>query len=62
MSDNPSNRIGTAFISISKALHEDDGSSMDTDGSNDEVRNNSMSVDIDTRVSVDISQAQVDIL
>jgi hypothetical protein len=62
VSDNPSNRIGTAFISISKALHEDDGSSMDTDGSNDEVRNNSMSVDIDTRVSVDISQAQVDIL
>lgn len=44
MSNSPSNRIGTAFISISKALHEDDGSSMDTDGSNDEARNDSMSV------------------
>ena len=60
MSDNPSNKIRTAFISISKALHEDDGSSMDTDDNNDEVRNNSMSVDIDTRVMDDISQAQDD--
>jgi len=33
---------------------------MDTDDNNDEVRNNSMSVDIDTRVMDDISQAQDD--
>jgi hypothetical protein len=33
---------------------------MDTYDSNDEVRNNSMSVDIDTRVMDDISQAQDD--
>jgi hypothetical protein len=60
VSNSPSNRIGTAFISISKALHEDDGSSMDTDDNNDEVRNNSMSADIDTRVMDDISQVQDD--
>jgi hypothetical protein len=33
---------------------------MDTDDNNDEVRNNSMSVDIDTKVMDDISQAQDD--
>ena len=33
---------------------------MDTDDNNDEVRNNSMSVDIDTRVMDDISQVQDD--
>ena len=60
MSNSPSNRIGTAFISISKALHEDDGSSMDTDDNNDEIRNNSMSVDIGIEVSVDRLQEQGD--
>ena len=33
---------------------------MDTDDNNDEVRNNSMSADIDTRVMDDISQVQDD--
>ena len=63
MSNSPSNRIETTFISISKALHEDDGSSMDTDDSNDEARNDSMLVGNSIKATVvDRPQAQADTL